>query len=86
MSLDTLLEPTPEPQSASLCKVGMFIDALSEPHKSALRTLVDTRYRDGGLTDEHLAARMVTAGLIVGATTVRRHRSGHCVCKKGINR
>jgi len=80
MSLDVLLEPIPV-KTKTPCKVGRVLASLDDPYKTALLTLLDTRFVDGGLADDAVAERLERAGFDVGATTVRSHRKGTCSCE-----
>ena len=80
MSLDVLLEPIPA-KSKTPCKVGKVLASLDDPYKTALLNLLNTKFSDGGLADEHVAERLERAGFDIGATTVRTHRKGMCSCE-----
>lgn len=82
MSLDILLEPIPAKHQP--CKLARIIAGLEEPYQSALKKLVETSWRDGGLSDSDLRQRMLKAGIEVGATVIHYHRRGICACAKGL--
>lgn len=81
MNLDELLAPIPK-KVGKPCKVAVVIDSLEGKYKEAVINLVKTSYREGGLTDDALSARLVSAGLPVSSTTIRKHRAGSCPCGK----
>lgn len=81
MSLDVLLEPIPA-KAATPCKVAQLITSLDEPYKSAVQNLVDTSYKQGGLSDYQLRERLLSAGIDVGGTVINYHRRGVCSCRK----
>lgn len=78
MNLDALLEPSGNINQP--CKLGRVIETLTDPHKSALITLLQTSYRDGGESDAQLRARLFKAGLPVSQPVIYRHRNGECAC------
>lgn len=81
MDLNVLLEPVAQDRAPGPCKVARIVASLEEPYRSALDRLVSTKYQDGGLADEALAARMKAAGVPAGATVINRHRRGQCTCE-----
>ena len=83
MNLDALLEPV-GPREPRLCRVGLLIQTLEEPYKSALVKLVEVKHADGGLSDQSLVGRLREAGLPMSVSTVHYHRRGLCSCVKGL--
>lgn len=81
MDLDRLLEPI-QPKKLKPCKVTLIVDSLEGKYKEAVVNMLAKTYLEGGLTDEAIADRLVSAGLPIGSTTIRRHRSGSCTCEK----
>lgn len=80
MNLDALLEANPVKVGTEPCAVGKILIELPEPYKSALRTQLETKYSEGGSTDEDIALRLRSAGLKAGASTINRHRRQKCIC------
>jgi len=81
MNLDVLLEPIPSRNAPQPCLVARILNDLQEPYRGALERLLNTTYRDGGLSDEQLALKMRDAGLEAGQTAIHKHRKGKCICK-----
>lgn len=80
MDLDKLLEPVEVPKQQP-CKVIRLIEPLEGKYREAVENMLKKKYVEGGLTDDAIASRLVSAGLPVGATTIRRHRANLCQCK-----
>ena len=81
--LNALLNDSVESQIVSIpCKVAVQGEKLSEPYQTAYWKIVLTTYENGGLTEDHAAAKLASAGIQIGATTIRRHRSGLCRCPR----
>lgn len=67
-------------ENSSRCLIGRTLDALTDPHKSALQKILDTAANQGGLSAAQVAKLMKEAGLRSSETTVTRHRLGTCAC------
>lgn len=80
MSLEALLEPLPD-RGSKPCKLASIIASLEDPYKSALERLVETPWKEGGLSDTQLRERLLKAGLSLGVTVIHYHRRGICSCK-----
>lgn len=81
MNLDALLAPIEK--KLKPCKLGLLIQQLEEPYKSALQNLTDTKAVDGGLSDNALSERTAEAGVSVSKSVIREHRRNTCSCFRG---
>lgn len=73
--LDVLLEPVQRPQSKP-CKLGVIIESLDEPYKTALNGLLES-----DVSDQLVAGRCREAGLDASYSIVYRHRRKQCRCE-----
>ncbi len=80
MNLDALLAPIPDRNKSLPCKLGRIVESLEDPYKGALLQLIATDHTQGGLSPEGLEVRMREAGLEIGASAIRKHRSSQCSC------
>jgi len=83
MNLDALLEPVV--REVKPCKLGVILLQLEEPYKSAVKTMANTPWDNGGPTSEELSDKLRTAGFEIGATTISRHRRRTCLCGGGLH-
>jgi hypothetical protein len=81
MNLESLLEPVEH--EATPCKILKIIMELEDPYRSAVVQMLNTRFMDGGLSDEKLSMKMKKAGLRVSWQVIYRHRSKICCCYRG---
>ena len=81
MNLDALLAPIQK--EVKPCKLGLLIQELEDPYKSALQTMTDTKLEDGGLSDNALSERTAAAGIRVSRSVIREHRRNTCSCFRG---
>lgn len=78
--LNALLDEKAARAGSQPCVIGRALADLPDPYKAALQTLINSRFSEGGYTDDQVAARMRSAGLRSSATSVRQHRRGFCSC------
>jgi hypothetical protein len=64
------------------CKVQVIVDSLEGQYREAVESMLVKSYVDGGLTDDEITSRLDSAGISVGATTIRKHRKSTCSCKR----
>lgn len=60
------------------CKVAAILAQLGDPYRSSVLNLLSSSE-----SADRLMVRLRSAGLNVGATTIRKHRTGVCSCPKG---
>lgn len=60
--------------------MALLVEGLEGKYREAAESLLSKPWTTGGMSDEAAAAKLASAGLPVGASTIRRHRSGRCVC------
>jgi hypothetical protein len=75
--LETLINVKSATVIGTPCKVAGILAELEEPYKSSLSNLLQSLE-----SADSLMARLRSAGFNVGATTIRKHRSGVCSCPK----
>ncbi len=79
-SLSTGLKLVGAPQvtGVSRCLVGKYLDSLDEDSQKESISLLDKK---SGYSAETLFSAFKAMGYSIGATTIRRHRTGACTCQ-----
>lgn len=81
MDLEQLLVPV-ERKQVKPCKVGVLLQTLEGKYLEAVTTMLDKSWAQGGVTDDYISGRLVSAGVPIGASTIRRHRKRECLCEQ----
>lgn len=80
-NFDALLSPaTTRNTGDEPCVIGRTLADLPDEYRDAVTELVTVSHRDGGLTDDEVAARFRNAGLPGRGTAINKHRRGLCGC------
>ena len=79
-NLDALLTPANNTTTGAPCVIKRTLLDLPDSHRDAVTELVEVTHKDGGLTDDEVAARFRAAGLPGRSTAINRHRRRLCGC------
>lgn len=77
MSLsDALTKLHKEPTSRRSCLVADTFKQLDEPDGKALQEVLD----NSAISNARISSTLKSAGIIVGESTINKHRKGGCCC------